>query len=100
MNASFGMLTYQHSRQVGFDGLQLAVGANEGIPYLLTRRRGVLLDDDEQWAVPPCHAVGLLVPEDQVLKVFLLIATVILLVCQQLLVVLATSIGRRSYMQL
>lgn len=96
----FGMLTYQHSRQVGFDGLQLAVAANERIPYLLARRRGVLLDDDEQRAVPPRHAVGLLVPKDEVLEVFVLIAAVVLRVCQQLLVVLATSIGRRSYMQL
>jgi hypothetical protein len=60
----------------------------------------VLFDYDEQGTVPPRHAVGLLISKDEVLEVLLIISSIGLLVRQQLLVVLATSIGRRSYVQL
>lgn len=89
--------THQHCRKVRLDDLHLAVATNERIPNLLTRRRGIFPHHDEQRAVPSRHAIGLFVPEDEVLEVFLVISPVSILIRQQLFVVLATSIGRRPY---
>jgi hypothetical protein len=93
-------VTYQDSRHVWLDNLRLAIASNEGFPHLVARWCRVFLDHDEEGAVPARHAIGLFVPEDQVLKVLLLIASILALVSQQLLVVLATSVGWRSYVQL
>lgn len=95
-----GTGTYQYCRHVRLHSLPFAIAADHGFPYLLTRRRSIFFDHDEQRTVPPRHAVGLLIPEDQVLKVFLLVPSIRVLVGQQFLVVFATSIGRRPYMQL
>lgn len=73
---------YQDCRKVRLDKLHLAVGANEGIPYLLAWRRCILFDYDEQRAVPSRHAIGLFVPEDEILKVFLVISTISVFVRQ------------------
>jgi uncharacterized membrane protein (DUF4010 family) len=67
---------------------------------MVAGRRVILVDDNEERAVPARHAVGLLVAEDEVLKVVLGIAAAAVLVRQEPLVVLATSLGRRSYVQL
>ena len=95
-----GRGTYQHCRHIRLHRLHLAIAADHGFPYLLTWRRGIFFDHDEQRTVPPRHAIGLLIPEDEVLEVFLVIPSIRVLVGQQLLVVFATSIGRRPYMQL
>lgn len=92
--------TYQHCRQVWSDSFQFAVTAYEGVPYLVVWGCFVLFHHDEERAVPSCHAIGLFVPEYQVLKVVLGVATVVLCIGKELLVVLATSIGRRPYVQL
>jgi hypothetical protein len=91
---------YQDRRLVRSDHLGLAVAAHEGVPDLVAPRGFVLLHDDEQRAVPPRHAVGLLVPEDQVLKVVLVVATLFVVVGQQCGVDLATLVGGRAYVDL
>jgi hypothetical protein len=92
--------SYQNCRHIRLHRLHLAIAADYGFPYLLTWWRGIFFDHDEQRTVPPRHAIGLLIPEDQVLKVFLVVSSIRVLIGQQLLVVFATSIGRRPYMQL
>jgi hypothetical protein len=77
-------VTYQDSRHVWLDNLRLAIASDEGFPHLVARWCRVFLDHDEEG----------------VLKVLLLIASILALVSQQLLVVLATSVGWRSYVQL
>jgi hypothetical protein len=76
--------------------LSLPVAAYEGVPDLVTPRGFVLLHDDEQRAIPTRHAVGLLVPEDQVLKVFLLVPAIFVLVGQQRGVDLAALVSGRT----
>jgi hypothetical protein len=76
------------------------VVAHEGVPHGRTRRRRVLFDDEEQRAVPARHAVGLLVAEQQVLKVVRVVAAVDGRVGQQARVVLATAGLWGSYVQL
>jgi len=92
--------TYQYSRLVWPHNLGLAITADESIPDLLKGRCFVLDNDGEEWAIPSRHAVWLLIPEDQVLKVFLFIPAVVLLVCEQLSVNFAALIRRRSYVHL
>lgn len=82
------------------DNLSLAVAAYEGVPHLVAPGRLVLLHDDEQRAVPARHAVGLLVPEDQVLKVLVVVAAILVRVGQQRGVDLAALVGGRAYVDL
>lgn len=82
--------TYQYRCEVRLDDLHLAITAYEGVPYLVVRRRVILLDSDEQRAVPTCHAIRLFVSEDQILKVFVIISLISVLV---LVVVLAAPVG-------
>ena len=95
-----GRGTHQYCRQIRLHRLHLAIAADHGFPYLLTWRRSIFFDHDEQRTVPPRHTIGLLIHKDQVLKVFLLISPIRVRVGQQLLVVFATSIGRCPYVQL
>lgn len=92
--------THQNCCQVGPDSLHLAVAAYHGIPYLVARRRLIFLDHDEQRAVPSRHAIGLFIAKDQVLKDIFVISPILLRIRQEFLVVLATSIGRGTYVQL
>jgi hypothetical protein len=92
--------TYQYCCEILLHNFHFAVAAYHGLPYLVAWRCLVFFDHDEQRAVPSCHAIGLFISEDEVLEVFFFIPPIVFLVCQQLLVVFATSIGMRSYMQL
>lgn len=92
--------TYQHCRQVRLHSLHLAITAYHGFPYLIAWRCFVLLYHDEQRTIPSCHAIGLFVSEDQVLKVLFVISAVAFLVGEQLLVVFTTSLGWCTYVQL
>jgi hypothetical protein len=91
---------YQHCRHIWLDNLRLAIATNESLPHLVAWWCFVLLDHDEQRAVPPRHAIGLFIPEDQVLEIVLFIASIVVCVGQKLLVVFATAIRWRSYVQL
>lgn len=77
--------------------LGLAVAANEGVPDLIAPGGLIFLHNDEQRAVPPCHAVRLLVPEDQVLEVLLLVPPIFVWIGQQSVVELATLVGVGAY---
>jgi hypothetical protein len=79
---SMGSGSYQDCCQVWLDDLHLAVTAYHGLPYLVAWRRLVFFDRDEQRTIPPGHAIGLLIPEDQILKVLLFIATIVIHVRQ------------------
>jgi hypothetical protein len=82
------------------DNLSLPVTAYKGVPYLVAPCSLILLHYNEQRAVPPCHAIWLLIPEDQVLEIFLFIASVFVLVCEEGGVDLATLVGGRTYVDL
>lgn len=82
------------------DHLGLSVAAYEGVPDLVAPRGFVLLHDNEQRAVPPRHAVGLLVPEDQVLEILVVVPAIFVLGGQQRGVDLAALVGGRAYVDL
>jgi hypothetical protein len=92
--------TYQYGRLVWSYDFAFAVAPDKSLPDLLEWRRGVFLDHGEQRAVPPRHAVGFLIPEDQVFKVILVVPSVFVLVCQKLVVDVATFLGCQSYVHL
>jgi hypothetical protein len=91
---------YQNCSLVRLDDFGLGVAADEGVPDLVAPRRLVFLDDDEERAVPARHAVGLFVAEDEVLKVVVLVAAVLVSVGHQGCVEFATLVGRGSYVHL
>lgn len=91
---------YQNRRLVRPDNLALPVTAHHGVPYLFDGRRLVLVDHGEQRTVPTRHAVGLLIPEDEVLEILLFVAAVGVWVGQQALVDFTTLVGGRAYVNL
>lgn len=71
MQRGSGGSTYQNCSSVRSDTLGLAIASHHGFPYLIEGRSLIVHDHCEERAVPPGHAVGLLVAEDKVLEVFL-----------------------------
>jgi hypothetical protein len=78
--AGYNRGTYQYCCHIRLDDLHLAVTAYHGLPYLVAWRCLVFFNYDEQRTVPPCHAIGLLIPEDEILEVPLFITSINLLI--------------------